>query len=58
MLTSSNQAADVNRAYDLMANSYLVKPSALEDLVELVKKVTAYWLELNVKPLIGEDESV
>ena len=58
MLTSSNQAADVNRAYDLMANSYLVKPSALEDLVELVKKVTAYWLELNVKPLIGEDQSV
>ena len=55
MLTSSNQAGDVNRAYDLMANSYLVKPSALEDLVELVKKITGYWLELNVKPLIGED---
>ena len=55
MLTSSNQAGDVNRAYDLMANSYLVKPSALEELVELVKKITGYWLELNVKPLIGED---
>src|SRR5881394_467071 len=43
MLTSSNQRADVNRAYDLMANSYLVKPSALEELVELIKKITNYW---------------
>jgi len=56
MLTSSNQSADVNRAYDLMANSYLVKPSALEDLVELIKKITGYWLELNVTPRVGEDD--
>jgi len=58
MLTSSNQAADVNRAYDLMANSYLVKPSALEELVEVIKKITGYWLELNVKPVIGEDDNL
>lgn len=58
MFTSSSQAADVNRAYDLMANSYLVKPSGLEDLVDLVKRITAYWLELNVKPVIGHDETL
>src|SRR5207248_2152193 len=56
MLTSSNQSGDVNRAYDLTANSYVVKPSALEDLVESVKKIIGYWLELNVKPEIGEEE--
>ena len=58
MLTSSNQRADVNRAYDLMANSYLVKPSALEELVELIKKITNYWLELNVKPAIGGNDEL
>src|SRR5258706_937229 len=56
MLTSSNQPNDVNRAYDLMANSYLVKPSALDELVEMVKKVSHYWLEMNIKPLFGEDD--
>src|SRR5437773_1095550 len=35
MLTSSNQPVDVNRAYELGVNSYLVKPSALEDLVAM-----------------------
>ena len=48
----------MNRAYDLTANSYLVKPSALEDLVDLVKKITAYWLQLNVQPVIGQNDTL
>jgi len=56
MLTSSSQPNDVNRAYDLMANSYLVKPSGLDDLTELVKKVSHYWLEMNIKPVFGDDD--
>ena len=51
MLTSSPQAADVNKAYDLGVNSYLVKPSALDDLVTTVRKLSAYWLETNVHPV-------
>jgi CheY-like chemotaxis protein len=54
MLTSSNQPSDVNRAYDLGVNSYLVKPSALDELVEMVKKLSVYWLEMNVKPVVLE----
>jgi CheY-like chemotaxis protein len=54
MLTSSNQPSDVNRAYDLGVNSYLVKPSALDELVQMVKKLSAYWLEMNVKPVVLE----
>jgi CheY-like chemotaxis protein len=50
MLTSSNQPSDVKRAYDLGVNSYLVKPSALDELVDMVKKLCGYWLEMNVKP--------
>ena len=37
VLTSSNHDADVKRAYDLGAKSYLVKPVGFEALVELVK---------------------
>ena len=37
VLTSSNHDADVQRAYDLGAKSYLVKPVGFEALVELVK---------------------
>src|SRR5579862_528893 len=33
VLTSSSQNPDVNRAYDMGANSYLVKPGKFEDLL-------------------------
>ena len=49
MLTSSLLQSDVNRAYDLGANSYLVKPSDLDSLIALAKSVEHYWLQLNVK---------
>jgi CheY-like chemotaxis protein len=56
MLTSSNQPTDVNRAYDLGANSYLVKPSALEQLINMLRQFSIYWLETNVRPLLQVDE--
>ncbi len=37
VLTSSNHDADIKRAYDLGAKSYLVKPVGFEALVDLVK---------------------
>jgi CheY-like chemotaxis protein len=49
MLTSSNQPNDINRAYDLGANSYLVKPPELEQLIELVKTIDLYWLRTNTR---------
>jgi len=52
MLTSSNQANDINRAYDLGANSYLVKPPELEQLIELAKTIDLYWLRTNARPLV------
>jgi CheY-like chemotaxis protein len=47
MLTSSNQPADIASAYDLGANSYLVKPADLGVLTELVKATQTFWLEFN-----------
>jgi CheY-like chemotaxis protein len=53
VLTSSNQSPDINRAYDLGANSYLVKPAGFDSLLELVKSLDVYWLILNEKPDLG-----
>jgi CheY-like chemotaxis protein len=50
VLTSSNQNSDVNLAYDLGANSYLVKPAGFDNLLNLVENVQKYWLGLSEKP--------
>lgn len=50
VLTSSSADRDVNLAYDLGANSYVVKPLTFESLLELVKAVEMYWVALNEAP--------
>ncbi len=52
VLTSSKNDEDVNRAYELGANSYVVKPVSFETLLELVKSLELYWLVLNERPTI------
>lgn len=44
VLTSSKERSDVRRAYAAGANSYLVKPSSLARLIELVTAFRDYWL--------------
>jgi len=44
VLTSSNLIADVNRAYQLGAHSFLVKPNDFEDLVRLTQAIRGYWI--------------
>lgn len=53
VLTSSDLAADINRAYALGTNSYLVKPGNFADLVQLVKSLDSYWFLLNQSPDLG-----
>jgi len=50
ILTSSSESPDINRAYELGANSYLVKPVRFEDLIRIVKELHLYWLIMNEKP--------
>lgn len=52
MLTSSRHNVDVNRAYDLGANSYLAKPDTAAGLAELVTAFRSYWLNYNEPPAI------
>jgi CheY-like chemotaxis protein len=50
VFTSSEQPGDVNRAYELGANSYLVKPPALTDLQRIARHLGDYWLQINLCP--------
>lgn len=45
IFSSSDEPRNVNRAYDLGANSYLVKPHSMEELTALVGRFKKYWLE-------------
>ena len=58
VLTSSKESSDVSRAYDLGANSYLVKPVGFEGLLELVKSIGMYWMILNKTPEPTGDQSL
>ncbi len=42
VLTSSQESADINRAYGLGANSYLVKPANFVSLVDMINRLKEY----------------
>ena len=53
ILTASMRAEDVERAFDLGANSYLVKPSTLEELIAMIRCLRD-WLQINHFPPLNE----
>ena len=52
ILTTSSGEADIARAYDYHANSYLVKPIDFQQFIELMKQFGYYWLETNYHPYV------
>ncbi|MGB8130603.1 MAG: response regulator [Candidatus Angelobacter sp.] len=50
VLTIDTATSAINAAYDLGANSYLVKPGNSEEILRVVKNIQEYWLKLNQAP--------
>lgn len=50
MLTSSKEHPDIQKCYDLGANSYIVKPVDFEGFAGAIKNLGFYWLLLNQPP--------
>lgn len=50
VLTSSAEERDLREAYSLGANSYIRKPTDFSRFVEVVQRLSFYWLELNERP--------
>ena len=47
VLTSSGQTEDIRKAYDLGANSFVVKPAEFPDLQKFAETLRDYWLAAN-----------
>lgn len=48
VMTSSDEPEDVDRAYDLGANSFLRKPDDFTNLIKISQKLHDYWIEANI----------
>ena len=46
VLTTSDAARDIERAYDLHANCYVTKPLELDRFLDVVRSVSEFWLNL------------
>jgi hypothetical protein len=50
VLTSSSDPRDIDTAYQLHANAYLVKPSGIDGLTALARSIKDFWLTKNQPP--------
>jgi two-component system response regulator len=50
MVTSSREDPDIKAAYELGANSYVVKPVDFESFQEAMNQIGLYWLLVNQGP--------
>lgn len=50
VLTSSEEQVDIDKAYALGANSYLTKPIDFNTLLEMVRTLGFYWVNMNRPP--------
>jgi two-component system response regulator len=51
ILTSSKEHLDIEKCYNLGANSYIVKPVNFENFSEAIKNIGFYWLLVNQPPM-------
>lgn len=56
IFTSSSLDSDVVQAYEIGANSFLVKPSRLEEQKEIAALLVRYWLQANIPPPLRSGE--
>ncbi len=54
ILTTSDQDTDVQRAYELGASSFILKPINLSDFFRIIRSVQRFWLETVTLPPRGD----
>ena len=45
MFTTSKSPEDIRKCYDLGANSFIVKPSSFENLLNVTHTISQYWID-------------
>jgi two-component system response regulator len=54
IMTTSKAEEDILRAYDLSAASYITKPVTFDGLIDVIKTLGKYWLEIVELPDNGD----
>ena len=54
IITSSKEDPDIQMAYALGANSYVVKPVDFDSFIHAISATGLYWLLINVPPKVTE----
>ena len=52
MMSSSSLQSDIDRAYDLGGNAYLIKPTAFGELMANLKKTAEFWKDTAEHPSV------
>lgn len=50
VLTTSAEDSDIRTAYQVGANSYIVKPVDFDQFMQVVDHIQTYWCSLNIPP--------
>jgi CheY-like chemotaxis protein len=50
ILTTSSEDRDIDEAYKLGCNSYIVKPVEFEQFMEVAARIEVYWCAVNTTP--------
>jgi CheY-like chemotaxis protein len=50
VLSSSRDPKDIDRAYDLGANAYVVKPGHFDELVTFLRGLEGWWMKVSQSP--------
>jgi CheY-like chemotaxis protein len=57
VLTSSGRGEDIEKAYKLGCNSYIIKPIKFEDFINTIEEVDHYWFEISKTPISQSGET-
>jgi CheY-like chemotaxis protein len=50
VLTTSNDTGDIEKCYQLGANSYIQKPVSFEGFINAITTLKEYWFEISILP--------
>lgn len=52
VLTTTDSAADIDLCYRLGANSFVTKPTDIQDFFELIRSIESFWMKFSLTPVV------
>lgn len=51
ILTTSSNHKDIDKAYEHLANSYVIKPIDMDEYLKTIRTIEEFWLKLSKQPV-------